>query len=242
MPTTVTTEAIDPARRRLLTKLTGRDRQQPIDRIRAMATRRAPRQTRLSLGDIIQESMALLRHEFKSKGISVSLDLAPSLPPVVGDRTQLQQVIVNLALNAVQAIVKSAGVRKAILIRTRLSDPETVCCSIEDSGPGIDPAHLPHLFDSFFTTKDAGMGMGLAISRSIIEAHDGHIGADNNSSLCGARFSFALPANDADRAATRLTAEAQINIHAPLEVSSTHRWKAVANGQACSPAEDGRHH
>jgi C4-dicarboxylate-specific signal transduction histidine kinase len=213
-----------------------------IDRIRAMATRRPPQQTRLSLGDIIEESMVFLRHEFKSKGISVALDLAPLLPPVVGDRTQLQQVIVNLALNAVQAMESSGAARKAILIRTLLPDPETVCCNIEDSGPGIDPAHLPHLFDSFFTTKDAGMGMGLAISRSIIEAHDGHIGADNNSSLCGARFSFALPAGDAAWAATRLAAESQINIQAPLEVSAVPRWKAVKNGQVCSPAEHGRHH
>jgi C4-dicarboxylate-specific signal transduction histidine kinase len=213
-----------------------------IDRIRAMATRRAPQQTRLSLGDIIQESMVFLRHEFKSKGISVSLDLAASLPPVVGDRTQLQQVIVNLALNAVQAMEKSGGVRKAILIRTLMPDPETVCCNIEDSGPGIDPAHLPHLFDNFFTTKDAGMGMGLAISRSIIEAHDGHIGADNNSSLCGARFSFALPANDAGWAATPLAAESQSNLDTPLELSPISRWKAVANGQVCNRAERRRHH
>jgi signal transduction histidine kinase len=68
-----------------------------------------------------------------------------------------------------------------------------VCCNIEDSGPGIDPVHLPHLFDTFFTTKDAGMGMGLPISRSIIEAHGGYIRADNDSALGGARFSFVLP-------------------------------------------------
>ncbi len=73
-----------------------------------------------------------------------------------------------------------------------LSDPETVCCSIEDNGPGIDPEHLPRLFDSFFTTKDNGMGMGLAICQSIVEAHGGRIRADNNSTLGGARFSFDL--------------------------------------------------
>jgi signal transduction histidine kinase len=104
---------------------------------------------------------------------------------------------VNLVINAVQAMTQSESVRRSIIIRTLLSKPENVCCTIEDSGPGIDPAHLPHLFDSFFTTKDTGMGMGLAISRSIIEAHDGRIQADNSSSVGGARFSFALPANDA---------------------------------------------
>jgi PAS domain S-box-containing protein len=166
-----------------------------IDRIRAMATRQAPQQTQLSIDDVIKQSMVFLRHEFQSRSISVSLDLAPELPWVVGDRTQLQQVIVNLAINAVQATAQSAD--RNISIRTMLSDPETVCCMIEDSGPGIDPAYLPRLFESFFTTKDAGMGMGLAISQSIIEAHSGHIRADNNSSLGGARFSFALPANGA---------------------------------------------
>jgi len=166
-----------------------------IDRIRAMATRRAPVQARLSLDDVIQESMSFLRHEFQSRDITVSLDLAPELPQVVGDRTQLQQVIVNLAINAAQAMKESGNARRNISIRTVLLDPKTVCCVIEDSGPGIEPEHLPHLFDSFFTTKDNGMGLGLAICRSIIESHEGYIRADNDSSLGGARFSFTLPAN-----------------------------------------------
>jgi C4-dicarboxylate-specific signal transduction histidine kinase len=168
-----------------------------IARIRAMAAGRTPQQTPLALHDVIAESMLFLRHELQSKGVSVSLDLAPALPQVTGDRTQLHQVVVNLAINAAQAMVQSGTARRSIFIRTMLSDPETVCCVIEDSGPGIDPTHLPRLFDSFFTTKDTGMGMGLTISRSIIEAHDGHIHADNKSALGGARFSFALPANGA---------------------------------------------
>ena len=166
-----------------------------IDRIRAMAIRRAPQQTLLSLGDLIEESMLFLRHEFQSRGVSVSFDLTPELPKVVGDRTQLQQVIVNLAINAVQAMGQSGG--RNILVRTTLSDPDMVCCAIEDSGPGIEPKNLPRLFESFFTTKDTGMGMGLPICRSIVEAHEGHIRADNDSALGGARFSFALPANGA---------------------------------------------
>jgi PAS domain S-box-containing protein len=165
-----------------------------IARIRAMATGRAPQETALSLHDVIAESMLFLRHELQSKGVSVSLELAPVLPQVTGDRTQLNQVIVNLVINAVQAIVQSGKERRSIFIRTMLSDPETVCCVIEDSGPGIDQPHLTRLFDSFFTTKDTGMGIGLSICRSIIEAHDGHIEADNKSALGGARFSFSLPA------------------------------------------------
>jgi C4-dicarboxylate-specific signal transduction histidine kinase len=186
----------DPERIREVTKRMVTDARRAseiIDRIRAMATRGAPKQTLLSLDDVVGESMLFLRHELQSKGVSVSLDLARELPQVFGDRTQIQQVVVNLAMNAAQAMAQSGTARRCILIRTMLSDPETVCCTIEDSGPGIDATLIPRLFDTFFTTKETGMGMGLAISRSIIEAHAGHILADNDSALGGARFSFSLP-------------------------------------------------
>jgi len=166
-----------------------------IDRIRAVVAGRKVLLIQLSLEDIIEESMLFLKQDFQSRGISVSLDLAADLPQIVGDRTQLQQVIVNLANNAMQAMAESTD--RSILVRTMLSDPETVCCAVEDSGPGVDPATLPRLFDSFFTTREAGMGMGLPISRSIIEAHGGQIRAENNSKLGGARFSFHLPAMSA---------------------------------------------
>jgi PAS domain S-box-containing protein len=169
-----------------------------VDRIRTTATRQAPEQRPLSLNDIIQESMDLLRHEFQSRNIAVSLDLAPALPHVLGDSTQLQQVMVNLAINAIQAMALSVKGGGSISIRAAMSDAKTVSCTIEDSGPGIDAEHLPYLFDSFFTTKQTGMGIGLPICRSIIEAHRGHIGADSNSALGGARFSFALPVDAED--------------------------------------------
>jgi PAS domain S-box-containing protein len=168
-----------------------------IARIRAMAAGRAPQYIPLSLHDVIEGSMVFLRHELQSKGISVSLDLAPTLAEVVGDGTQLQQVVVNLAMNAIQAMTQSGTESRRISIRTMQPDPETVCCLIEDSGPGIDPTHLPRLFDSFFTTKNTGMGMGLPICRSIVEAHNGHILVDGDSVLGGARFSFSLPASSA---------------------------------------------
>jgi signal transduction histidine kinase len=103
-------------------------------------------------------------------------------------------VLVNLTVNAIQAMEQMGSARRTLVIRTTLSDPCTVCCTFEDSGPGIKPEHLDHLFDSFFSTKNAGMGLGLAISRSIIEAHGGFMGDDNKSALGGARFSFTLPA------------------------------------------------
>jgi predicted ATPase/signal transduction histidine kinase/GAF domain-containing protein len=166
-----------------------------IDRVRTMASKGASRRSETALADIITECTALLHQEFQSKNVSNSLDLAPDLPKVMVDRTQLQQVIVNLVVNAVQAITISEVARRDIAIRTQQIDSETVCCIVEDSGPGIDAEHLPRLFDSFFSTKETGMGLGLPIARSIIEAHNGTIRADNSSSLGGARLIIELPAS-----------------------------------------------
>jgi signal transduction histidine kinase len=163
-----------------------------VVRVSDMAKGKAPRYLPLSLNAIIEESIASLRHEFQSRAIAVSLDLAAGLPAIEGDRVQLQQVVVNLLVNAAQAMATSTAGRN-ILIRTRRSSSDAVYCSIEDDGSGIDPAHLPHIFGHFFTTKEGGMGIGLQISKSIVEAHGGRIAADNNSALGGARFTITLP-------------------------------------------------
>ena len=162
-----------------------------ISRVRAMAGRRAPEQAALSLDDVIREALVFLRHEVQSRGVNVTHFPFPGVARVLADRTQMQQVIVNLAVNAMQAMARVNGHK--IIIRTTV-DGSGVCCTIEDSGPGIGPEHLGRLFESFFTTKDDGMGMGLPICRSIIEAHGGRIVADNESGAGGARFSFTLPA------------------------------------------------
>jgi signal transduction histidine kinase len=159
-----------------------------------MATRQAPEQELLSVDEVIRESLLFLRHEVQSHGVMVTHHSNPAAPKVLGDRTQLQQVFVNLTVNAIHVMAQIETGRRTIAVRTTLRDPSTLCCTLEDSGPGIKPEHLDHLFDSFFTTKDTGMGLGLAISRSIIEAHGGHIRADNESAYGGARFSFTLPA------------------------------------------------
>jgi signal transduction histidine kinase len=169
-----------------------------IERVQMVGTGPASRYAPLPFNDIIEESIVFLRHEFQSKDIAVSLDLAPNLPAVLGDRIQLQQVVVNLAVNAIQAVTESARARRTILVRTARCFSETVRCSIEDDGPGIEATHLPHIFGNFFTTKKTGMGLGLPISQSIVEAHGGRIEADNESGLGGARFMFALPVNVVD--------------------------------------------
>jgi signal transduction histidine kinase len=185
----------DLERVRMLTKRVVADARRAseiIDRTREIASQRAPEQKPLSINDIINESLSFLRHDLELRGIVVSLDLARELPQIVGDRIELQQVVVNLTVNAAQAMTQLVPADRCVSVRTMLSDSETVSCSIEDSGPGIDPEHLPRLFDGFFTTKDGGMGMGLAMCRSIVEAHGGGIRADNNSALGGARISFDL--------------------------------------------------
>jgi PAS domain S-box-containing protein len=165
-----------------------------IARVRTMAMRQAPEHTLLSIDEVIREALTFLRHEVLSHGLMVMHDPNPSAPKVLGDRTQLQQVFVNLTANAIQAMAQMESTRRRLAIRIALSDPHTLCCTFEDSGPGIEPEHLDHLFDSFFTTKEAGMGLGLPISRSIVEAHGGYIRVDNESAYGGARFSFTLPA------------------------------------------------
>jgi PAS domain S-box-containing protein len=164
-----------------------------IKRIRTMAAGRVPEQALLSLDDVVREALLFLRHEVESRGVAVSHFPAFDPQKVFGDRTQLQQVIVNLAINAVQAISLAGSSKRNISIRTVSHDPTTLRCSVEDSGPGIEPRHITRLFDTFFTTKDSGMGMGLRICRSVVEAHGGRIAADNESSQGGARFYFTLP-------------------------------------------------
>jgi C4-dicarboxylate-specific signal transduction histidine kinase len=186
----------DLAEVRELTKCVVNDARRAADiiaRVRTMATRQAAEQELLSVDEVIGEALLFLRHEVQSDGLMVTHYPDPTAPKVLGDRTQLQQVFVNLTVNAIQAMAQTGTTRRTLVIRTTLSDPHTLCCTLEDNGPGIKPEHLDRLFDSFFTTKD-GMGLGLAISRSLIEAHGGRIRADNESAYGGARFSFTLPA------------------------------------------------
>jgi signal transduction histidine kinase len=136
----------------------------------------------------------------ESRGVTIVHRTGAGAALVLGDRTQLQQVIVNLAINAVQAMAQAGRGGHRIVISTAMRDATTVCCTVEDNGPGVAAEHVGRLFDSFFTTKDNGMGMGLPICRSIVEAHGGRIDAEGLSTEAeglgadrGARFWFTLP-------------------------------------------------
>jgi signal transduction histidine kinase len=123
--------------------------------------------------------------------VSLGLNLAKPLPDVIGDRIQLQQVIINLLVNAIQAMVSVTDRPRELVVRTRLKGEDEILLAVEDSGPGFDPAVEADLFNAFFTTKPSGMGMGLSIGRSIVEAHGGRLWASRNDHG-GATFQFSL--------------------------------------------------
>lgn len=169
----------------------GRHASDIVKRIRAMAARQALEPALLDLGEVVAEALHFVRHDFETRSIGLSLDIAGDLPRVMGDRVQLQQVIVNLLINAQQAPTPN-GENRLIEIGMRRTEPRTVTISVEDNGAGIAQADLGRLFDSFFTTKHDGVGIGLAICQSIIAAHGGTISVRNRSQG-GAAFSFTLP-------------------------------------------------
>ena len=165
-----------------------------IDEIRALIKKAPPRKDRLEINGAINEVIALTRGEAVKNGVSVQTELMDSLPLIEGDRVQLQQVILNLIINAFEAMRGiSEGVRE-LLISTRKAEPDGVLVAVRDSGPGLAPATLERLFESFYTTKPGGLGLGLSICRSIIEAHGGRLWACANVP-CGAIFQFTVPAH-----------------------------------------------
>ena len=163
-----------------------------IRRIRLMAAREEPELLPIALNDVVEELKVFLAPELRNQAVEATLDLTADLPAVRGDRVQLQQVFANLAVNALQAMAGTT--ERRLVIRTALADPRTLHAEVEDTGPGVAEDQLDRLFHSFFTTKKGGMGIGLAICRSIVESHGGRIGATNLPGGRGAQFYFTLPA------------------------------------------------
>jgi PAS domain S-box-containing protein len=166
-----------------------------IDRIRALIKKAPPRKDDLKINEAVLEVIALTNGEVAKHGVSVETQLTEGLPLIQGDRIQLQQVIINLIINAVEAMSGIAKGSRTLLISTGQEASGGVLVSVQDSGPGLRVEGLDRLFDAFYTTKSSGMGMGLSICRSIIETHGGRIWASRNVGP-GAIFQFTLPAGE----------------------------------------------
>ena len=162
-----------------------------IQRLRLMLSKRSTEHEPIDIRDTIQEVLAISGAELEAQGISVSQDLAPDLPELEADRVEIQQVIMNLLVNAVRAVSKAPAEQREVRILAGRKGEHHLLVSIEDSGPGIPADALSRLFEPFFTTKSQGLGMGLAICRRIVEAYGGRIWGENTAN--GARFSFTLP-------------------------------------------------
>jgi signal transduction histidine kinase len=165
-----------------------------IRRMRELLRKRALELKPIDLNALTSDVLRLVDGETHRRGVEIEKQLADTLPVVRGDVIHLQQVILNLILNAMEAMSESSKSNRRLTMRTARDDQGNVVLAVEDSGPGIPSERLPLLFDSFFTTKTHGMGLGLSIVRSIVEAHGGRIWAENNSSG-GACFRFTLPVN-----------------------------------------------
>jgi C4-dicarboxylate-specific signal transduction histidine kinase len=165
-----------------------------IQRIRAVVKKSEPQMVALDINDVIREAISLEQREMLNRRVSLRTELASALPPVLGDRVQLQQVVINLVMNALEAMAPVTDRPRDMLIRSQQEDANEVLVAVRDSGIGIDSENAERLFNAFFTTKPTGMGMGLSISRSIIAAHGGRLWVSPNAEH-GATFQFTLPSS-----------------------------------------------
>jgi C4-dicarboxylate-specific signal transduction histidine kinase len=163
-----------------------------IGRIRELINKAPPRNDWVDMNDAIREVIELTRGEAVKTRVSVQMHLAESLPPVHGDRVQLQQVLLNLIINAIEAMGSVLDGPRELQISTAQAEPDGVLVVVRDSGPGLAPATHERLFEAFYTTKSTGLGMGLSICRSIVEAHGGRLWAEANE-LRGTTFQFLTP-------------------------------------------------
>jgi signal transduction histidine kinase len=172
-----------------------------IDRIRHQIKKAPPRSDRFDLNQAIEEVIGLAQSTITESGVSVQTWLASGMAPVHGDRVQLQQVVLNLILNAVEAMSSVETDERELLISTEQSKANGTLVAVRDSGPGIDPRHLERVFEAFYSTK-SGMGMGLSICRSIIATHGGRLWAAATKPR-GALFQFTLPSAEAKSSIAR---------------------------------------
>jgi PAS domain S-box-containing protein len=170
-----------------------------IRRVRTLAKKSGIEKVPLDVNDVVKEVIVLVQRELSSQLVSLRTELAPALPSILGDRVQLQQVIINLVMNGIEAMLPITERPRELVIRSGQDAADRVLLSVTDCGVGISVENANRLFDAFFTTKSSGMGMGLSICRSIVEAHEGRISASPNQGP-GATFQFVLPAQQQEGA------------------------------------------
>jgi C4-dicarboxylate-specific signal transduction histidine kinase len=170
-----------------------------IARIRSLINKRPPERIPVQLNIVIEETSMLAASQAAKNGVTISNELDPNLPCVVGDRIQLQQVLFNLVMNAMEAMSSISDRPRELKIRSQVQDSGQILVSVEDTGVGVNAETMARLFEPFFTTRAQGVGMGLSISRSIIEAHGGRLWADSSLGH-GSTFQFALEHAEATRA------------------------------------------
>jgi C4-dicarboxylate-specific signal transduction histidine kinase len=168
-----------------------------IRRVRALAKKSDMEAARLELNQVVNEAIALVEGELIKHRVSLRTELAPGLPEILGDRVQLQQVIINLLINGIEAMGAVNDRRRELFIRSGKDDEGHLVLSVTDNGIGISAQNANLLFNAFFTTKSSGLGMGLSICRSIVEAHGGRMSASNNEGP-GATFQLVLPLHSKD--------------------------------------------
>jgi signal transduction histidine kinase len=162
-----------------------------IARMRALFEKARTTKERLDINEAIDEVVILTQSEVRRNKVALRTELAANLPPVTGDRVQLQQVIMNLILNAIEAMSTVEGRARELVIRTQRGKTDQVRVAVQDSGIGFDPQSAERMFDAFHSTKPGGLGMGLSISRSIVQSHGGRLWAVSNDGP-GATFQFSL--------------------------------------------------
>ena len=165
-----------------------------IRRVRALANKTSIEKAPLDVNDVVRETIALVQRELISHQVLLRMELAPALPMILGDRVQLQQVIINLVMNGVEAMQPVTDRSRELVIRSHQDETQQVLVSVTDCGVGISAEDADRLFNPFFTTKSSGMGMGLSICRSIMEGHGGRLWATANPPH-GAMFQFTVPVN-----------------------------------------------
>jgi C4-dicarboxylate-specific signal transduction histidine kinase len=162
-----------------------------IRRIRDFSKKAQPQMMQLDINEVVEEAAKFIRHEALQHGVTLQFEFASDLPPVRGDRIQLQQVVVNLAVNGMEAMTSVQD--RELIVRTERDQSDRILVAVADAGVGIEPENLDRVFAAFHTTKPGGLGMGLAICRSIIEAHGGRLWVDANVPR-GTIFRFTVPA------------------------------------------------